>query len=207
MSNDINLAVQFAVDICNNESHGYNKNPGSRELNPDTDCSGLVYYSLQAGGFSVPSSVWYTGNMMGYLRNMGFVEYIFSPSQYSQYTPQHGDICVHREEQQNRGHALFYAENVLGFPTKYSSSRSTIARARVEAVKDNNGSPGDSQSVSGGAYDEVWVHNWDGLYGSYTWHVFRWNGSPTPPTPGGNIPLWLMFKMRDNNFNNKKVVD
>lgn len=208
MSNDINLAIQFAVDICNNESHGYSNGEGyysdpghtkkKRDLNPDTDCSGLVYYSLRAGGFSVPSSIWYTGDMMTYLRNMGFTEYIYSPSNYSQYVPQHGDICVHREgtPQDGHGHAMFYAENVMGFPTKNDSTRSMIAQARVEAIKDYNNLPGDSQS-SGAAYDEVWAHNWTGLYGGYTWHIFRWGGvPPTPPGPGSRIPIWLMFKMK-----------
>ena len=200
MSNeDINLAVQFAVDVCNDETHGYNSAYNKRLLNPDVDCSALVYFSLQAGGFSVPSSAWSTANMMTYLRNMGFTEYIYSPSNYSQYVPQHGDILVHREgtPQDGHGHAMFYAENVMGFPTKYDSTRSTIAQARVEAVKDYNGDPGDSQSV-GAAYDEVWVHNWgSGLYGGYTWHIFRWGGvPPTPPGPGSRIPIWMMFKMK-----------
>lgn len=201
MSNDINQAIQFAVDICNDETHGYsNGSARSRNLDPDTDCSGLVYYSLRAGGFSVPSSVWYTGNMMTYLRNMGFTEYIYSPSNYSQYVPQHGDICVHREgtPDDGHGHAMFYAENVLGFPTNTDSTRSTIAQARVEAVKDYNGQPGDSRYNGTGAYREVWVHNWgSGLYGGYTWHIFRWGGvPPTPPGPGSRIPIWMMFKMK-----------
>lgn len=205
MSNSIADAVQFAVNICNDETHGYNKNYGHRELNPDTDCSGLVYFALQAGGFSVPSYVWSTADMMDYLRNMGFTEYIYRPSTYNQYIPVHGDICVHREETERRGHALFYAEEVLGFPTKYDGTRSIIPRARVEAVKDNDGEPGDSQSVRDGAYDEVWVHNWDGLYGSYTWHVFRWGGEPPTPTPTGDIPTWLLFKMKDNKEDERRT--
>ena len=120
MSNDINAAVAYAVDICNNEIHGYsNGTVRSRELDPDTDCSGLMYYALRDGGqFDNIGSLWYTGNMMVRLRQMGFTEYTFSYGHYSDYIPVHGDICVHREydpeELRERGHAMMYAENVLG---------------------------------------------------------------------------------------------
>ena len=61
MSNNIQDAIDFAVQICNDETHGYsNGSVRGRTLNPDTDCSGLIYYALQAGGFDVPSSIWYT---------------------------------------------------------------------------------------------------------------------------------------------------
>ena len=144
-----------------------------------------MYFSLQAGGFAVPSSIWYTGNMMSYLRNMGFTEYIYGPGQYGNYTPQHGDICVHREgtELEGRGHALFYAENVLGYVDKYATTKTTLPYARVEAVSDYNGQPGDSQYNGTGAYNEVWVHQASPLYSSYVWHVFRWGGAPPPPGP------------------------
>lgn len=205
MSNNIQDAIDYAVQICNDETHGYsNGTVRGRTLNPDTDCSGLIYYALQAGGFSVPSSIWYTGNMMDYLRNMGFTEYAFTESQYSQYVPVNGDILVHREgtPEDGHGHAMMYAENVLGFPTNTDSSRVTIAQACIEAVKDYNNAPGDSRYEGTGAYREVWVHNFypRGLYGGYYWHVFRWGGAPGPtPTPGNPLPIWLMFKMKNNN--------
>lgn len=209
MSNSIADAVQFAVNICNDETHGYsNGSVRSRALDPDTDCSGLIYFSLQAGGFSVPASIWYTGNMMDYLRSMGFTEYVYRPSTYNQYIPVHGDICVHREgtPDDGHGHAMMYAEEVEGFYDRTESSRTLLARARVEAVSDYNNAPGDSRYNGTGAYREVWAHDWgSGLYGSYTWHVFRWGGEPPTPTPTGEIPTWMLFKMKDNKEDERRT--
>lgn len=208
-TNDINAAINFAVNICNNEQHGYSNGlTRSRLLDPDTDCSGLVYYSLQAGGFAVPDDIWYTGDMMGHLRTMGFTEYLYDKPHFNDYVPQHGDICVHREgtPSDGRGHAMFYAENVLGFADKYTPTRSTLPKAIVEALHDYNGQPGDSQFNGTGAYNELWAHTWNGLYGSYVWHVFRWGGTPPPPGPHpvdpddagiiGAIPLFTGWTQR-----------
>lgn len=202
MSNDINQAIAYAVDICNDETHGYsNGDVRPRNLNPDTDCSGLVYYALKNGGqFENIGSLWYTGNMMDRLRAMGFTEYVFNPGHYGEYVPVHGDICVHRES--DRGHAMFYAENVLGFPTKESTTRSIIPQAMIEAIKDYDNHEGDSRYEGDKAYREVWVHNWQGLYNptgvtNAVWHVFRWGGAPGPTPPGNPLPIWLMFKMKE----------
>ena len=197
--NDIDAAVQFAVDFCNDEDHGYKVGGVVTSSQPDTDCSGLVYYSLKAGGFSVPGSRWDTSNMDSELRTLGFTEYVYPKGSYSNYTPQYGDICMYRvtyytDPRLHHGHAFFYAENVLGFESRSTSSRSTIAKARVEAVHDYNGQPGDSQYNGTGAYNEVWVHPYNGLYDgedkedptkmeNREWHVFRWGG--TPPGPSG----------------------
>ena len=58
MSNDINVAINFAMQKCWDENVGYSQT--TRYLNPNVDCSALVYYALQAGGFSVPAFPWYT---------------------------------------------------------------------------------------------------------------------------------------------------
>lgn len=179
-TNDINAAVQYAVNICNDETHGYQT---GGTLNPDTDCSGLVYYSLQAGGFAVPSYRWDTSFMMGSLRDMGFTEYVFNPGHYSEYVPQHGDICVHRES--DHGHALFYAENVLGYVDKYTPTKQIVPYARVEALSTHGHPEAGDQANEYGVHDEVWVNQNNPLYSSYVWHVFRWGGAPGP-TPTGD---------------------
>ncbi|MCR5834072.1 MAG: C40 family peptidase [Selenomonadaceae bacterium] len=58
----VESAVQFAIDIANDNTHGYSQgaenatasNPytGSRE-SPDYDCSSLVYHSFEHGGFKI----------------------------------------------------------------------------------------------------------------------------------------------------------
>lgn len=181
-TNDINAAIQFAVNICNDETHGY-RTGGT--LNPDTDCSGLVYYALQYGGFDVPSYRWYTGTMMDYLRILGFTEYIFNPGHYSDYTPQHGDICVHREgtPDDGHGHALFYAENVLGYVDKYTPTKQTLPYARVEALSTHGHPEAGDQANDYGVHNEVWVNQNNPLYSDYVWHVFRWGGAPGPTPP------------------------
>ena len=53
---DIEDALQFAINIANDQSHGYSQGmypyQGSRE-GPDYDCSALIYHSLQHAGFKV----------------------------------------------------------------------------------------------------------------------------------------------------------
>lgn len=200
MSNDINASVQFAVDICNDETHGYVR---GGTLNPGIDCSGLVYYALQDGGFSVPASRWNTGNMMGYLRNMGFTEYTYNPGHYTEYIPVHGDIWVHSEgtAENPDGHAIIYGENVWGYLSSTNPTKQNVSQARIEAVS-NRGRPGTDDSANdSGVHNEVWVHYGTGLYTptgkpNAIWHVFRWGG--VPPTPTGNpIPIWMMFKMKE----------
>ena len=186
---DILGAVQYAVNFCNDETHGYFNDVTSTRNRwgvPDTDCSGLVWLALFNNGFDVgtsaPADMWNTDSMMSRLPGVGFTEYVYPWGRYGDYVPQHGDICVYR--QPTHGHAFFYAENVLGFADKSTATRSTIAKARVEAIHDYNNAPGDSQYNGTGAYNEVWVHPFNGLYDAddehRTWHVFRWGGGPGP---------------------------
>lgn len=194
---DLAGALTLAVDICNDERYGYEF---GGTIDParglyDTDCSGLIWYCLKQNGFEVGATRFDTSGMMDVLRNYGgFTEYVYNPGQYDNYHPVEGDIVVHRED--SRGHAFFYGENKLGFANKNTPTRSIIPRARIEAIHDYNGLPGDSQEVPGGAYNEVWVNPFNGLYSNYRWHVFRWQGG----TPTGQpIPLWLMIHLKNNN--------
>ena len=205
-TNDINAAVTFAVNVCNDETHGY---AIGGTLNPTIDCSGLVYYALQAGGFQgLPGDRWTTGNMMDYLRAMGFTEAVFTVSQRPDYVPQHGDIWVHSEgtEADPHGHALFYGENVWGYVDSQTPTKQNITKARIEAVSSHN-RPGTDDSVNSyGVHNEVWVHYGDKLYSprdypDAIWHVFRWGGTPPGPTPTGEfIALILRKKRRRRTF-------
>lgn len=185
---DIYGAIAWAVNFCNDEDHGYKLGGVLSSTQPDTDCSGLIYYSLKANGFDVPDDRWSTYDMPGELRTMGFLEGVYPWGTYSNYNPQYGDICVYRVGgREGHGHAFFYAENVLGFASKSTPTRSIIAKARVEAIHDYDGEPGDSQEIQGGAYNEVWVNPYYGLYDAHDehreWHVFRWGDIPPGPPP------------------------
>ena len=58
----VELAVQWAIDIANDQSHGYSQGTenatayrpytGSRDA-PDYDCSSLVYYAFDHAGFNI----------------------------------------------------------------------------------------------------------------------------------------------------------
>ena len=55
---NIEVAVQWAIDIANDQAHGYSQGAeyppyqGTRDA-PDYDCSSLLYYALDRAGFNV----------------------------------------------------------------------------------------------------------------------------------------------------------
>lgn len=79
--------VEWAVAIANDDSHGYDQ--GSRTMNPDCDCSSLVYYALINNGYRIPGRHYpfTTHDMPSELTRSGFVELPFSLS-----TAKAGDI-------------------------------------------------------------------------------------------------------------------
>lgn len=72
MSNVIDKAVDFAVNVANDNSHGYDQI--HRWLNPDVDCSSLVILSYENAGVPVKSKggATYTGNMKSAFVKCGF---------------------------------------------------------------------------------------------------------------------------------------
>lgn len=72
MSNVIDKAVDFAVNVANDNSHGYDQI--HRWLNPDVDCSSLVVLSYENAGVPVKSKggATYTGNMKNAFVKCGF---------------------------------------------------------------------------------------------------------------------------------------
>lgn len=67
---DINKAVDWVVQIANDNSHGYDQN--NRHA-PDYDCSSLVAHALINGGFNVSRETW-TGNLEQQLIANGFTK-------------------------------------------------------------------------------------------------------------------------------------
>ena len=194
---DINGAILSAMAYCWDETHGYTL---GGNMNPDTDCSGLVWQALHDNGFDVGSYRWNTGTMINILRAYGgFEEHIYNSS----FQLQHGDICVHREEEVEHGHACMIAQNVLAYTANvwnysgnmanYPDTTGVVNLAKIEAYS-NRGHPANGdQANNAGAHCEVFVHSFEGLSSSYQWRIFRWTGSPSP-TPHA-LPLWLMMHM------------
>lgn len=68
---DIMIAVQEAVRIARDDSHGYSQK--NRTGNPDYDCSSLVIHCLDYAGFPMSKyGATYTGNMKKALQKCGF---------------------------------------------------------------------------------------------------------------------------------------
>lgn len=65
---DINKAVQFMIDVANDDIHGYDQ---IHRNSPDYDCSSLVASALYYAGFNV-SPYSYTGNLEQQLIDCGF---------------------------------------------------------------------------------------------------------------------------------------
>ena len=67
---NIMKAVQFMIDIANDNTHGYDQ---THRNGPDYDCSSLVGTALHEAGFDVSPYSW-TGNLEAQLRAVGFVD-------------------------------------------------------------------------------------------------------------------------------------
>lgn len=67
----IENAVQWAIGIANDNSHGYSQN--TRWGTPDYDCSSLVISAFEQAGIPVKTAgATYTGNMLGAFQSCGF---------------------------------------------------------------------------------------------------------------------------------------
>lgn len=94
----VERAVQTAVAIANDNSHGYSQ---SNRWGPDYDCSSLVYYAYSSSGFSLSPRWFNTQNMGGALINAGFIE-LSNVNLSSSANLQRGDILW------KSGHAEIY---------------------------------------------------------------------------------------------------
>ena len=70
-SSNINY-VNWAIQIANDDSHGYSQDMYRRQGKPDYDCSSFVFYALKNAGYDVGNSPFSTYTMDGPLRKCGF---------------------------------------------------------------------------------------------------------------------------------------
>lgn len=100
-------ALQLAVQIANDQTHGYSQ---QNRWGPDFDCSSLVLYCYKQAGVPIDTSrVNYTGNMSGLLR-YGFKDVTSSVNLNTGSGLQKGDILFYHKSG-NIGHTAMYAGN------------------------------------------------------------------------------------------------
>lgn len=157
------VAVQWAVKIANDQSHGYSQ--ASRWGNPDYDCSSFAISAYKAAGVPIDTTkVNYTGNMSG-LTQYGFKDVVKSVNLNTANGLKAGDILMWHKSGTN-GHTAIYIGN------------NQIAHARGQSY--GSSKPGDQGTEI--AVCPYYRGSWQ--------HVYRYVGdgtakpAPTPtPTP------------------------
>ena len=98
-------ALQWAIDIANDQSHGYSQS--NRWGNPDYDCSSLVISAYRHAGADTGNAT-YTGNMRSELTKHGFSDVTASINLASGANLQPGDILLYHIGG-TAGHTALYA--------------------------------------------------------------------------------------------------
>lgn len=91
-TNRMETAINWAVSIADDNSHGYSQ---SNRWGPDYDCSSLVIAALKQAGYDVGSAT-YTGNMRSNLTSKGFIWIPWSQIG-SEENLQRGDILLNEK--------------------------------------------------------------------------------------------------------------
>lgn len=92
MSNVIDSAVKWAMQIAQDNSHGYSQ---VSRYGPDYDCSSLVISAFEQAGVPVRQhGASYTGNMRGAFLSCGFVDVTNQVGLSSGYGLQAGDVLL-----------------------------------------------------------------------------------------------------------------
>lgn len=182
-SGNLAAAVQQAINICWNESIGYNMGGMAHSSAEGVDCSGLVGRVLSDNGFNYPSYHVGTINMGAALRTAGFIELQYTGSSFH---PEPGDIFVMNHLDMSGGHTFIYMENIKAYTDYNADSPNTgiVSKVKVEASSTRgHTAAGDHRKNGTGAYWEVWVHAYWQLVTGYDWtdpgdsvKVYRWPG-------------------------------
>ena len=168
---NLEKALKFAVDIANDDSHGYNWDWDKRNGKPDYDCSSLVCTALKHGGFDIGSAR-NTHDMRKNLLARGWK--IVSES-----SKRRGDILLN-----DGSHVAFYL-GVYDGPGNYHGKKCLVQASWNEKGDRSDGKDGKPGDQTG---HEIEVRT----YYDYPWDcVLRWTGasdgkSSRPTEPKGN---------------------
>lgn len=101
----IEKAVQWAVDIANDDTHGYDQ---INRQGPDYDCSSLVINAWKQAG--VDTGATYTGNMLQFFKLAGFKQVMQECNMQTGEGLKRGDVLlVHNSKHQ---HTAIYLGNL-----------------------------------------------------------------------------------------------
>lgn len=90
----IEQAVAWAIDIANDQSHGYSQEAGQR-WGPDYDCSSFVISAFQQAGVALrEAGASFTGNMRGPMIACGFVDVTYAVGLDTGYGLEPGDVLL-----------------------------------------------------------------------------------------------------------------
>lgn len=88
----LETAVQWAIAIANDDSHGYSQ---ANRWGPDYDCSSLLITAWERAGVPVKSAgATYTGNMLNAFKSCGFVDVTGQVNRSNGNGMQRGDILL-----------------------------------------------------------------------------------------------------------------
>lgn len=153
-------ALQWAVNIANDQSHGYSQ---ANRWGPDYDCSSFCISAYKTGAGINTGNATYTGNMSDLL-NHGFTEITKNVNLKTGSGLEPGDILYYHKSG-NIGHAVMYAGN------------GKIVHARGQSYgSSKTGDQGSEIAVTS------YYNNWQ--------HVYRYTGNgKSVTTPKPNTPI------------------
>lgn len=163
-SKAIESAVEWAIGIANDNSHGYDQ--GNR-WGPDYDCSSLLITAYQQAGIKVKDAgATYTGNMYAAFKSCGFEDVTGLVNLSSGSGVQRGDILL----------------NVASH-TAMSIGNGQVVQA---SQNENGGATGGATGDQTG--QEIWCTN----YYNFPWnYVLRLPGGGSATTTGVYIVQWI----------------
>lgn len=184
----IETALQWAVSIANDNSHGYSQ---TNRWGPDYDCASLVITALKTSGYSTGSAS-YTGNMKSQLVNNGFTWIPWS-NIGGVAKLQRGDILLNEKY-----HASFYLGNNQIVEANGRSQADKNYDGRDVSVAKTLTGDQDGQEIRVTSYDK-YSKGWDG--------VLRPKETSSVSTPSKINRFWSDYKtyISPSNLNSPNV--
>lgn len=168
---NLQAAINQAMQICWDESIGYNLGGMAHSAADGVDCSGLVGRCLSdAGGYNYPTYHVGTINMKPALIGAGFTIIPITANGQIEQLIQPGDIVVMNHLDMTGGHTFFYIEDIQAYTDAGADSANigNVHKAKVEASSSRGHTgQGDSRKNGTGAYWEVWCHAYYSLISGY----------------------------------------